>query len=145
MTDTDVGRVADGEQALVNDAPTGHRPSGFDPSRDERPRAMWEEDDALGGVTGFMCLVDFECEIGGAKGGNRVYPSVGDLKQNRRCVSECGIVEVRVVGMRVVQPPSYPDDDRDSDGNPKGGDGTAPSRSDDSAGPKDIAQPEVQP
>ncbi|WP_343518124.1 hypothetical protein [Sphingomonas sp.] len=30
---------------------------------------------------------------------------------------------------------------RDSDGNPQGGDGTAPSRSDDSAGPKDIAQP----
>lgn len=28
----------------------------------------------------------------------------------------------------------------DSDGNPKGGDGTAPPRSDDSAGPKDIAQ-----
>lgn len=30
---------------------------------------------------------------------------------------------------------------RDSDGNPEGGDGTAPSRSDDSAGPKDIAPP----
>lgn len=30
---------------------------------------------------------------------------------------------------------------RDSDRSPEGGDGTAPSRSDDSAGPKDIAQP----
>lgn len=32
----DLGRVADGEQALVNHARSGHGPSGFDPSRVER-------------------------------------------------------------------------------------------------------------
>lgn len=34
---------------------------------------------------------------------------------------------------------------RDSDGNPEGGDGTAPSRSDDSAGPEAIAQDQSAP
>ena len=56
-----------------------------------------------GSVRGFMCRVDWECEIGGAMGGNKVYPSVEDLKRNRECVAWCGIVEVRVSLVRVVE------------------------------------------
>lgn len=63
--------------------------------------ALAAEED--GCVTGYMCKIDFECELGCAKGGNRVYPSVADLRENRKCVDECGIVEVRVYCSRVIQ------------------------------------------
>lgn len=53
--------------------------------------------------TGFMCLTDFQEELGSAAGGNTVYPSISDLKENRKCVEQCGIIEVRVVGVRIVQ------------------------------------------
>lgn len=54
--------------------------------------------------TGFMCKVDFECELGGAKGGNHVYPSIGDLRENRKCVNGLSdIAEVEVQEVRVVQ------------------------------------------
>jgi hypothetical protein len=46
----ELGRVAEGEQALVNEAPTGLHPTGFDPSRD--PRLCWSNPapDAAAGV-----------------------------------------------------------------------------------------------
>lgn len=61
---------------------------------------MSDED---GVVTGYMCKVDWECELGAAMGGNHVYPSVEDLKRHRSCVEQCGIVEVRVYCSRVIQ------------------------------------------
>ena len=70
----------------------------------DRPMSWFNEDEDGSGVVGYMCLVDFECEIGAAMGGNKVYPSVEDLKSHSSCVEGCGIVEVRVVGVRVVQP-----------------------------------------
>lgn len=55
--------------------------------------------------TGFMCEVDFSHELGAAAGGTKVYPDLEDLREQRRCVSGgCGIVEVRVEFVRVVQP-----------------------------------------
>ena len=47
-------------------------------------------------VTGYMCMIDFEDELGRAAGGNRVYSSVEDLKKNHDCWESCGIVKVRV-------------------------------------------------
>lgn len=47
-------------------------------------------------ITGYMCAIDFECELGKASGGNTVYPSVDDLKRRHASWEECGIVEVRV-------------------------------------------------
>lgn len=44
----------------------------------------------------YMCGIDWQHELGQALGGNRVYASVEDLKQNRTCWKECGIVEVEV-------------------------------------------------
>ena len=58
-----------------------------------------------GSVTGYMCLTDWECEIGAASGGERVYPSIDDLLWHRRCAKSCGIVEVSVSFKRIVAPP----------------------------------------
>ena len=54
-------------------------------------------------VVGYMCLTDFECELGMASGGNTVHPSIEDLKKRRTCVSSCGIVEVKVSFSRMVE------------------------------------------
>lgn len=77
-------------------------------TREERPPSMWEGED--GTVTGYMCLVDWEVELGGASSGNTVYPSVDDLRRRRKCVDGCGIVEVRVEAVRVVQKPQDEDE-----------------------------------
>ena len=63
-------------------------------------RSMNEEPD--GSVIGYMCAVDWECEIGAALGGNVVCSSVDDLKRVRPCCESCGIVEVRVLFSRVI-------------------------------------------
>lgn len=55
-------------------------------------------------VVGYMCLTDFEFELGSASGGNSVYPSVSDIKAMRRCVASCGIVEVEVRFRRIILP-----------------------------------------
>jgi hypothetical protein len=34
---------------------------------------------------GFMCATDFVYELGCACGGNVIYPSIEDLKENREC------------------------------------------------------------
>ena len=52
--------------------------------------------------TGFMCMIDFEDELYCAKGGNKVYPSIEDLKENHDCWQSCGIVEVRVEYVRTI-------------------------------------------
>lgn len=63
--------------------------------------ASWAEPD--GSVVGFMCRTDWECEIGMASGGNVIYPSVSNIKDVRRCVTGCGIVEVEVRFRRIVE------------------------------------------
>lgn len=55
-------------------------------------------------VLGYMDLVDFECELGGAHDGNRVYPSVEAVKKYNGCWEYCGIVEVEVRAVRIVHP-----------------------------------------
>lgn len=69
--------------------------------------AMFENQDA-GGVIGYMCRTDFECELGAAAGGNCVFPSVEDLKESRQCHKACGIVEVLVSFREIVEPGSDP-------------------------------------
>ena len=44
----------------------------------------------------YMCKTDFEYELGYALGGNRVYPSIENLKECRPCVTSCGIVAVKI-------------------------------------------------
>ncbi len=58
-------------------------------------------------TTLFMCLVDYDHELGEASGGCTLYESVEDLKENRPCVEECGIMEVQLTGVRIVQPAAH--------------------------------------
>ena len=84
-------------------SPDGLGQSAGIPSAD-KPSSWFNEEPDGSGVVGFMCLTDFECEVGAAIGGNLVCPSIDDLKRRRPCSDSCGIVEVRVVGLRIVQP-----------------------------------------
>ena len=63
---------------------------------------MWREE-GKDYVLGYMCLIDFECELGGAADGNHIYPSVEECREGRKCTEQCGIVEVKVEATRIVQ------------------------------------------
>lgn len=58
-------------------------------------------------IYGYMCKVDFECELGCALGGNTIYPSIKNLRERRGCVDQCGIVKVAVVAVDIVQETNY--------------------------------------
>jgi hypothetical protein len=64
-----------------------------------------DRDDINSPVIGYMCLIEYEYEVGAASGGSMVYPSVDDLKKNHLCVDSCGVVEVEVRARRIVQEP----------------------------------------
>lgn len=66
-------------------------------------RRIENDERNLYGPIGYMCKVDFDYEVGNAMGGNVIYPSETDLRRNRKCVEGCGIVEVMVSQIRVVQ------------------------------------------
>lgn len=55
----------------------------------------------------YMDLVDFFHELGDAKGGNTVHPSIRDLRERHPCCRECGIVKVKVEHIETVQDPNY--------------------------------------
>jgi hypothetical protein len=80
------------------------------PTDPSLPSAMNREDrsDPASAVIGYMDLTDFECELGAARGGNRVYPSIEDCRENNPCNDECGIVEVEVRARRIVQASNMP-------------------------------------
>lgn len=65
-------------------------------------RPMHRENPEDDFATGYMCMIDFECELGAAMDGNKVYPSIEDLKADHECWESCGIVEVRVQYVRTV-------------------------------------------
>ena len=67
------------------------------------------ESDEDGGQFGYMCTIDFECELGHAADGTRIYPSVKALKSNHRCWNECGIVKVKTYLYEVVCEAQMPD------------------------------------
>ena len=60
----------------------------------ELPQADGSE--VTGEVIGYMCLIDWQHEIGQASDGNLVYPSIQDLKHNHPCWKSCGIAEVEI-------------------------------------------------
>ena len=53
-------------------------------------------------VTGYMCKIAFDHELGCDYHGTTVYPSLTALKENHKCWEECGIVEVEVIGKEIV-------------------------------------------
>lgn len=56
---------------------------------------------------GFMCKTDFDYDMRGAHDGARIYPSEEGLRDERKCVEECGIVAVRVTLERLVQAEAF--------------------------------------
>jgi hypothetical protein len=58
-------------------------------------------------VRGYMCLTDWEYEIGYSWKGNKVYPSLHALQDHHKCWAECGVVEVEVRSVRFVVPEDH--------------------------------------
>lgn len=59
----------------------------------------------------YMCQTDWDFEIGEApdlEGKMPLYSSVEELKEQRTCWDECGIVEVEITKTKVVLPANFP-------------------------------------
>jgi hypothetical protein len=56
---------------------------------------------------GYLCGVDFQHELGEVMDSTPVYSSVEDLKRQRECWSDCGIVEVEVTLVKWVEPQDF--------------------------------------
>lgn len=66
-----------------------------DPLPKKQPVAMWATTPRHG-VVGYMCKIDFDCELGGTR--SVVHTNARDAI----CAGTCGVVEVEVIGRRVV-------------------------------------------
>lgn len=69
---------------------------------------FWGDKD--GSIIGYMDKVDFDYELGGAAGGNKVYPSITNLQGCQPCTESCGIVEVEVKLRRVIRESDFSED-----------------------------------
>lgn len=69
---------------------------------------LWKEayfkgkEDAVISKKGYMCSTDYEFELGSASGGSKVYSSIEDLVNNKKCHSSCGIFEVEILLKRKI-------------------------------------------
>jgi hypothetical protein len=54
-----------------------------------------------------MCGVDFQHHLGEDAQPTKTYASVEDLKEARRCWSQCGIVEVEISVKSWVEPQDF--------------------------------------
>jgi hypothetical protein len=68
---------------------------------------MTDDPDGKTKVKGYMCAIDWQYEIGNARDGNRVYPSLEALKEAHPMYEECGVVEVEVRITLTVMEPDY--------------------------------------
>jgi len=66
------------------------------------PRGNYAAED--NSVIGYMCLIDWQHEIGSVSDGSRIYPDEDDLRKHHPCADACGIVEVEVRCRRLVSP-----------------------------------------
>jgi len=51
----------------------------------------------------YMCLVDYNWELGEALGGVVLYPTLKDLQENQKCVDKCGVVRVKIILDKTIQ------------------------------------------
>lgn len=58
-------------------------------------------------VEGYMCMIDFDCELDSAAGGTKVYASIDDLKEDHDCWKSCGIVEVEVKYVKTIEEQNF--------------------------------------
>lgn len=54
-------------------------------------------------IVGYMCKTDFDYELGEATDGNKIFPSVAELKMFNKCWKSCGIVKVETRLVKVVR------------------------------------------
>jgi len=59
------------------------------------------------GTIGYMCMTDFDHELGAAHSGSTIYPSIEAIKEFAPCVKQCGIVKVEVIFKSTVQAACY--------------------------------------
>lgn len=50
-----------------------------------------------------QCKIDWDFELGNACDGNKIYPSIENLKKYHDCWEECGIVEVTVAFSKEIE------------------------------------------
>lgn len=55
----------------------------------------------------YIDLVDWQHELGHASDGNKVFPSIEDLKKHRSCWKQCGIAEIEVTFRAIVEPQNF--------------------------------------
>lgn len=53
------------------------------------------------GVIGYMCKIDFEVELGGG------MVSISPTAAGAHCSTSCGVVEVEVIGRKIIIPDSF--------------------------------------
>lgn len=51
----------------------------------------------------YMCKTDYDHHLGMDAYGTMTYASIDSLIENRKCISECGIVKVKVELVEVIQ------------------------------------------
>lgn len=55
----------------------------------------------------YMCKTDFDYELGQVFEGTKIYRSVKALEYDRPCVSECGVVMVKVTLLQIVKEANF--------------------------------------
>jgi hypothetical protein len=46
--------------------------------------------------TGYMCKTDYYFELGSSGDATQIFSTYEGLKQNKKCWSECGVVEIEI-------------------------------------------------
>ena len=59
-----------------------------------------------GKIRGYMCLTDYECEMGLAACGHSIYQTLELCLELRQCADQCGIVKVAIEAEDIVQEPT---------------------------------------
>lgn len=77
------------------------------PIPDDAPVPMFS-DTPRAGVLGYMCKIDFECELGGTS--TVIHTSA----EKALCAGTCGVVEVEIIGRKVITEENLDEMDEDA-------------------------------
>lgn len=56
---------------------------------------------------GYMCKIDYDEHVGSDYYGVSIYPSEKALRENHKCVDECGMVKIRMSIEKVISETNY--------------------------------------
>jgi hypothetical protein len=57
----------------------------------------------------YMCKTDYDYELPNCQ--TSVFPTIRELKEKLNCVKECGIVEVEIRLLRIIEQQNFPNCD----------------------------------